>query len=69
VEVTHAGTALRDGETVTAGGRVINVTALGDGAGEARERAYEAASRISFDGMQMRSDIAARATGGIAAAG
>ena len=33
------------------------------------ERAYEAASRISFDGMQMRTDIAARATGGIAAAG
>jgi phosphoribosylamine--glycine ligase len=69
VEVTHAGTALREGETVTAGGRVLNVTALGEGAAEARERAYEAASRISFDGMQMRTDIAARATGGIAAAG
>ena len=61
VEVTHAGTA-RDGEdVVTAGGRVLNVTALGSGAAEARERAYEAAGLISFDGMQMRTDIAERA--------
>jgi len=60
-EVTHAGTAERDGEIVTAGGRVLNVTALGAGPAEARDRAYDAASRISFDGMQIRTDIAARA--------
>jgi phosphoribosylamine---glycine ligase len=62
VEVTHAGTARDlDGQIVTAGGRVVNVTALGPGPGEARERAYEAAALIDFDGKQMRSDIAARA--------
>jgi phosphoribosylamine--glycine ligase len=60
-EVTHAGTALRDGEVVTAGGRVLNVTALGPTPAAARDRAYDAASRIAFDGMQIRSDIAARA--------
>jgi phosphoribosylamine--glycine ligase len=60
-EVVHAGTAERDGEIVTAGGRVLNVTGLGPGPAEARERAYDAARRISFEGMQMRSDIAARA--------
>ena len=62
VEVTHAGTARRDGDVVTAGGRVLNVTGLGASAGEARDRAYAAAELISFDGMQMRGDIAARAT-------
>ena len=60
-EVTHAGTAEREGKIVTAGGRVLNVTALGGSPAEARERAYDAASRIEFEGMQMRSDIAARA--------
>jgi phosphoribosylamine---glycine ligase len=60
-EVIHAGTAERDGEIVTAGGRVLNVTGLGPTPADARERAYDAAGRISFDGMQMRSDIAARA--------
>jgi phosphoribosylamine--glycine ligase len=60
-EVTHAGTAARDGEVVTAGGRVLNVTALGADPAEARDRAYHAASRISFEGMQIRTDIAARA--------
>jgi phosphoribosylamine--glycine ligase len=60
-EVIHAGTAQRDGEIVTAGGRVLNVTGLGPTPADARERAYDAAGRISFDGMQMRSDIAARA--------
>ena len=44
-EVFHAGTAERDGELVTAGGRVLAVTALGDGPAEARERAYAAAER------------------------
>jgi phosphoribosylamine---glycine ligase len=60
-EVTHAGTAERGGEIVTAGGRVLNLTALGPTPAAARDRAYDAASRISFDGMQIRSDIAARA--------
>jgi phosphoribosylamine---glycine ligase len=60
-EVTHAGTAERDGEVVTAGGRVLNVTALGATPAEARDRAYDAAGRIAFEGMQIRSDIAARA--------
>jgi phosphoribosylamine--glycine ligase len=60
-EVTHAGTARRDDEIVTAGGRVLNVTGIGATPAEARDRAYDAAGRISFDGMQVRSDIAARA--------
>ncbi|HVS99819.1 MAG TPA: phosphoribosylamine--glycine ligase [Solirubrobacterales bacterium] len=60
-EVTHAGTAERDGEIVTAGGRVLNVTGLGPDPAAARDRAYDAAGRISFDGMQVRTDIAARA--------
>jgi phosphoribosylamine---glycine ligase len=60
-EVTHAGTAARDGAVVTAGGRVLNVTGLGATPAAARDRAYDAAGRISFDGMQIRSDIAARA--------
>jgi phosphoribosylamine---glycine ligase len=59
VEVTHAGTAERDGALVTAGGRVLNVTALGDGARAARERAYAAADVIAFAGRQLRRDIAA----------
>jgi phosphoribosylamine--glycine ligase len=60
-EVTHAGTARRDDEIVSAGGRVLNVTGLGASPAAARDRAYDAASRISFAGMQIRSDIAARA--------
>jgi phosphoribosylamine--glycine ligase len=60
-EVTHAGTAERGGEIVTAGGRVLNVTGLGSSPAEARDRAYDAAGRIAFEGMQVRTDIAARA--------
>ncbi|HEX7280376.1 MAG TPA: phosphoribosylamine--glycine ligase [Solirubrobacterales bacterium] len=60
-EVTHAGTAESGGEIVTAGGRVLNVTGLGSSPAEARDRAYDAASRISFEGMQVRTDIATRA--------
>ena len=60
-EVFHAGTAERDGDVVTAGGRVLCVTGLGATPGEARDRAYAGAERIEFDGRQLRSDIAARA--------
>jgi phosphoribosylamine---glycine ligase len=67
VEITHAGTARRSGDLVTAGGRVLNVTGLGDGPAEARQRAYDAADLISFEGMQMRRDIAARAVERVAA--
>jgi phosphoribosylamine--glycine ligase len=58
-EVTHAGTALRDGQIVTAGGRVLNVTALGDDREAARAAAYAAADMITFDGKTYRRDIAA----------
>lgn len=60
VVVHHAGTAERDGHVVTAGGRVLAVTATGDTAALARDRAYRAAQVISFDGKQMRSDIGAQ---------
>ena len=60
-EVVHAGTAARDGGIVTAGGRVLNVTGLAPTPADARKRAYDAARLIKFDGVQMRSDIAARA--------
>jgi phosphoribosylamine--glycine ligase len=60
-EVFHAGTAERDGEIVTAGGRVLNVTGLGATPGDARDHAYAAAGKIDFDGRQMRLDIAERA--------
>jgi phosphoribosylamine--glycine ligase len=61
VEVTHAGTARTDGDVVTAGGRVLNVTGLAPTAADARRRAYDAAGLIRFSGKQMRTDIAARA--------
>jgi phosphoribosylamine---glycine ligase len=61
-EITHAGTARReDGAIVTAGGRVLNVTALGPSVQAARAAAYAAAEQISFGGMQLRRDIAAAA--------
>ena len=60
-EIFHAGTAEADGKFVTAGGRVLNVTGIGSSPAEARERAYDAAEKIDFDGKQMRRDIAARA--------
>ncbi len=62
VRVTHAGTARNTaGEIVTAGGRVLSVTALGDAAAAARDAAYAAADMIEFDGRQLRRDIALRA--------
>jgi phosphoribosylamine--glycine ligase len=60
VEVTHAGTARRNGELVTAGGRVLNVTGLGATAAAARARAYETVDKIRFAGAQHRRDIAVR---------
>jgi phosphoribosylamine--glycine ligase len=62
VEVTHAGTA-RDarGRLVTSGGRVLNVTALGATPADARDGAYAAADLITFEGRQLRRDIALRA--------
>jgi phosphoribosylamine--glycine ligase len=62
VFVTHAGTARSPaGEVVTAGGRVLNVTALGADTADARDRAYAAAGMIDFRGKQLRHDIALRA--------
>ncbi len=61
VEVTHAATGREGADWVTAGGRVLNVTGLGPTPGTARDRAYDAARTIRFDGLQMRNDIAARA--------
>jgi phosphoribosylamine--glycine ligase len=60
VYVYHAGTKLDkgSGQFVTAGGRVLGVTALGDTVDHARSRAYEAAGKIHFNGMQLRRDIA-----------
>lgn len=61
VEVFHAGTASRDGKIVTAGGRVLAVTAAGGDLREALAKVYAALDGISFDGMQYRRDIAWRA--------
>jgi len=58
VEAFHAGTAERDGQIVTAGGRVLGVTALGEDRAAARSAAYAAAGMITFAGAQMRRDIA-----------
>jgi phosphoribosylamine--glycine ligase len=59
VHVIHAGTALADGNLVTAGGRVLAVTAVGEDVADARAKAYEGVSMISFPGAQWRRDIAA----------
>ena len=61
VELLHAGTAERNGRLVTAGGRVLNVTGIGETPAEARDHAYRVADRIQFHGKQMRRDIAERA--------
>jgi phosphoribosylamine--glycine ligase len=59
VYVTHAGTATdSEGRIVTAGGRVLSVTALGPDTASARATAYAAVERIDFDGRQLRGDIA-----------
>jgi phosphoribosylamine--glycine ligase len=56
--VFHAGTAVRDGRLLTNGGRILNVTAIGDSLEEARSRAYAACERVSFAGCRYRRDIA-----------
>ena len=61
VTVFHSGTEERQGRVVTAGGRVLSVSAAGPSIAEARDRAYEAVERLSFEGMQHRTDIAALA--------
>ena len=59
--VFHAGTRAENGKTLTSGGRVLGVTALGSDVRAAREKAYDAVARISFEGAHFRRDIAAKA--------
>ncbi len=61
VVVFHAGTAMKFGRVVTSGGRVLGVTALGDGIRDAMERAYRAVGRISWEGAYYRKDIGRKA--------
>jgi phosphoribosylamine--glycine ligase len=61
IVVFHAGTAIKDGKLVTAGGRVLGITAAGDTVADAKTRAYEGVGRISFDGAHYRHDIADKA--------
>jgi phosphoribosylamine--glycine ligase len=61
VRVFHAGTALYEGQLVTAGGRVLGVTARGSSLRQARDRAYAAVDQIQFRGQQVRRDIGHRA--------
>ena len=60
VQVFHAGTTMKDGQLVTSGGRVLGVCALGEDLRDARDKAYAAAGRIHFPGMQLRPDIGGR---------
>ena len=60
-KVFHAGTALKDGQIVTSGGRVLGVTALGRDVKTAQAGAYAAVEKICFEGLQFRRDIAAKA--------
>ncbi len=59
--VFHAGTTEKDGQILTAGGRVLCVTALADSVKQAQQKAYELAQGVRFDGMQYRRDIGHRA--------
>jgi phosphoribosylamine--glycine ligase len=63
VTIFHSGTSARESQIVTAGGRVLTVVARGADHRSARDLAYEAVSKISFDGMQYRRDIGLRAVG------
>jgi phosphoribosylamine--glycine ligase len=60
IRLFHSGTVVRDGRVITAGGRVLTVTALGPNVDQARARAYEACSMIRFEGMSYRTDVAAQ---------
>ncbi|WP_286237169.1 phosphoribosylamine--glycine ligase [Neptuniibacter halophilus] len=60
-KIFHAGTALKEGQVVTAGGRVLCVTALGETVTEAQQRAYELLAKVSWEGAYFRKDIAYRA--------
>ena len=61
VVVFHAGTGLKNGDVVTAGGRVLGVTALGKDIKAAQDNAYEAVKKIDFEGMYYRKDIGNKA--------
>jgi phosphoribosylamine--glycine ligase len=61
VQVFHAGTAFKDEHIVTAGGRVLGVTATGKDIAAAKAKAYEAVRKIHYNGMHYRKDIADRA--------
>ena len=63
VKVFHAGTAIADGKLVTAGGRVLGVTALGETIAAAKQRAYEAVQKITWKDCYCRTDIADKAIG------
>jgi phosphoribosylamine---glycine ligase len=65
VTVFHAGTSEKDGLVVTDGGRVLGVTALGDGVAAAIERAYQGVGKITWRGVQYRKDIGQKALGRI----
>ncbi len=60
-EVFHAGTAVKDNKVITSGGRVLGVTSLGSSVQKSIDRAYEACSKISFEGHFYRKDIGAKA--------
>jgi phosphoribosylamine--glycine ligase len=64
VVVFHAGTTMKDGKLVTAGGRVLGVTAIGATIADAKKQAYEAVGKISFEGAHYRRDIADKAIRG-----
>ena len=61
VHVFHAGTAFKNNSIVTAGGRILGVTATGSDITKAKQKAYEAVEKIQFKGMHYRKDIADRA--------
>ena len=60
MHIFHAGTAWKEGRIVTAGGRVLSITATAPSLEEALARAYGAVSRVAFDGMHYRRDIGRR---------
>jgi len=65
VQVFHSGTARRGADLVTAGGRVLTVVGRGTDYDQAGARAYAAAAKVSFEGMQYRKDIGRKVRGNI----